>query len=283
MPLVDPPGGFPPAVYWNTTEILNLARILVNDVQANGGDLTGQDLADSRPYTWPLLNFCYSKLANWLEDNNVESAMYAEEIISCPPSAVTFDPNLQSRLGYDGFSVGVGIDNTVGFHYDLPTLPVSPYLLEPLTIWQRPTGQVSPFYEMKQRLGGLETTYGNWLYGNWEFRENSIYLSGGTTVGVDLRIRYIPALPELVKPTDEFPDPPMIWFARAGEALAYMVAAEFAEIRNALNAPMLRAKANEQLQIIANKSAKRANQSQTRRRGYGFNRRRVARGYTIYG
>jgi len=280
VPLVDPVGGFPPAVYWNTEEILNLARILVNDVQ---GGLSGQDLSDAQPYTWPLLNFCYSKLANWLEDNNVESAMYAEEIISLPPSAVVYDPSLQSRLGYDGFNVGVGIDNTVGFHYDLPTLPVDPYLLEPLQLWQRPTGQTCPFMEMQQRLGGLGTVYGNWMYGDWEFRQNSIYLTGGTTTGIDLRIRYIPALPELVQPTEEAPDFPMIWFARAGEALAYMVAAEFAEIRNSKNAPTLRAKANEQLQIIANKSAKRANNSQTRRRGYGFSRGRVARGYTVYG
>lgn len=279
MPLVDAGGGLPSEVYWNTTEILNLARILVNDVQ---GGLSGQDLSDDRPYTWPLLNFCYSKLANWLEDNNVESAMYAEEIVQCPPSAVVYDPNLQSRLGFDGFNTGVGIDGTVGFHFEDPTLPRDPYLLEPLQLWQRPSGQTLPFAEMKQRLGGLGTTYGNWLYGDWEYRQNSIYLTGGTTVAVDLRIRYIPALPELVQPTAGQPAP-LIWFARAGEALAYMIAAEFQEIRNAKNAPITRAKANEQLQIIANKSGKRANQSQTRRRGYGFNRSRASRGYAVFG
>jgi hypothetical protein len=135
---------------------------------------------------------------------------------------------------------------------------------------------------MKQKLGGLASPYNiigagayGGFYGTWAFQQNGIYFSGGSSQPTDIRIRYIPSLPQLVQPTVDLPAPPIIWFARAGEALAYLIAAEFAEIRNAGNAAMLRAKANEQLQIIANKSAKRANQSQTRRRGYGFRRRRT--------
>lgn len=270
MPLVDGAPGSD--VFWNTTDILNFARVLVNDAQ---GSLAGQDLADSRPYTWPLLNLCYAKLANWLEDNNVESASYNEATISLPASASYSDPNAQSRLGYDGFMDAAG--NT----YDSPTLP--PDLLEPRQLWQTPTGLNFPDQSMRQVLGGLEGQYyqgingGNFggLYGSWEFRQNSIYFLGGAYQPTDIRLRYIPSFPVLVQPTEENPTPPTIWFARAGEALAYLVAAEFQEIRGAANAPIMRAKANEQLQIIANKSAKRANQSQTRRRGYGFRRRRT--------
>jgi hypothetical protein len=268
MPLVD--GGPGSDVFWNTTDILNFARILVNDAQSS---LAGQDLADDKPYTWPLLNLCYAKLANWLEDNNVESASYNEATISLPASAVYSDPNAQSRLGYDGFT------DAAGFTYDTPTLPTD--LLEPRQLWQTPTGQNVPDREMRQVLGGLEGPYYNGInggiyggmYGSWEFRQNSIYFLGGAYQPTDIRIRYIPSFTVLVQPAAGEPAP-TIWFARAGEALAYLVAAEFAEIRNAKNAVNLRAKANEQLQIIANKSAKRANQAQTRRRGYGFNRGR---------
>jgi hypothetical protein len=266
VPLTD--NGPGSAIFWNATDILNFARVLVNDCQ---GGLSGQDLADDRPYTWPLLNLCYAKLANWLEDANVESATYAEAIITLPTNSGFMDPNAQARLGYDGFSIGVGIDPTAGFHYPTPALP--PDMLEPLSLWERPTGQNSPFIDMKQHLGGLGARYGGRMYRQWEFRQNSIYLLGGSFTGLDLRVRYIPGLPALVRPTEGQPAP-VIWFAHAGEALAYLVAAEFAEIRNAANAPNLRMKANEQLQILANKSAKRSNQAQTRRIGYGFRRAR---------
>lgn len=270
MPIV-PPGG-PSAIFWNTTDILNFARILINDAQ---GGLSGQDLADDRPYTWPLLNLCYAKLQNWLEDSNVESATYAEAIITLPVNAGNGDPAAQSRIGYDGFQ------DASGFLYDAPTLPLD--MLEPLQLWTRVTGQNTPWLEMRQKLGGLGAQYGGAFYRDWEFRQNSIYLIGTGYTFMDLRLRYIPALPLLVQPVGDEPAP-TIWFARAGEALAYMVAAEYAEIRNAANAPNLRAKANEQLQIIANKSAKRENQSQTRRRGYGFRRGTGSRrGYTVIG
>ena len=267
MPLVD--GGGTSAVFWNTTDILNFARVLVNDAQ---GGISGQDLADDRPYTWPLLNLCYAKLANWLEDANVESATYAEAVISLPASASYTDPSVQSHLDYTGFT------DAAGFTYETPTLP--PDLLEPLQLWQRATGQNAPFREMTQRLGGMENQWGGvsaGIYGGflglWEFRQNGIYFLGGSSQPTDIRMRYIPSLPELVQPAGGEPAP-VIWFARAGEALAYLIAAEFAEIRNAASGPGLRAKANEQLQILANKSAKRSNQSQTRRRGYGFRRTR---------
>lgn len=265
--LVDEPAGS--QVFWSTTDILNFARVLVNDAQ---GSLAGQDLADDRPYTWPLLNLCYGKLANWLEDSNVESAAVAEGTIHLPVSAISTDPSAQAHLDYDSFT------DTAGNAYDNPRLP--PDLVQPLQLWQRPTGQDIPFREMKQKLGGLSSPwnivgagdYGG-FYGTWEFRQNGIYFSGGSIQPTDIRIRYIPSFPVLT-PAQGTNPAPLIFFARAGEALAYLVAAEFAEIRNSQNAPMLRAKANEQLQIIANKSAKRANQTQTRRRGYGFRRAR---------
>lgn len=269
MPIVDPQPGSD--VFYNTDDILNYARILINDTQ---GGLEGQLLRSDDPRTWTLLNLCYGRLANWLEDNNVESAMYAEAVLSLPASAVYTDPSAQSRLGYDGFV------DAAGFLYATPALPAN--LLQPLQLWQRSTGQNIPFGEMAQRLGGLGNswnygwsggTYGS-VYGNWEFRQNSIYILGGAYQPTDIRIRYIPSLSVLMMPTQQNPTPPTIWFAKAGEALALMVAAESAEIRGASNGALLRAKADRELSIIANRSAKRENRAQTRMRGYGFGRQR---------
>lgn len=262
MPLVNE--DFLSQIFWNTSDVLNFARVLVNDAQ---GSLAGQDLADERPYTWSLLNLCYAKLQNWLEDNNVESATYAEWRLGPLPSSATanIDPSMQCRLGYTGFYDGAG--NL----YETPALP--PDLLEPLGLWERPGGSTQAFVPMAQKLGGLGAWAGSNNYRFWEFRENAIYMPASTASN-ELRIRGVPGLPLLQAPLDANTPPQTIPFARAGEALAYMIAAEFQEIRNAANAPVLRAKANEQLQIIANKAAKRSNQAQVRRKGYGFGRRR---------
>ena len=268
MPPID--GGGNPDIFYSAEEILDYARLLANDVQ---GGMDGQELSSSRPRTWSLFNLCYGKLANWLEDNNVESAMYAETIIQLPASATYSDPSAQSRLGYDGFV------DAAGFLYESPTLPSN--LLEPLQLWQRTTGKNIPFYEMTQRLGGLGNswnygwnggTYGS-VYGEWEFRENSVYILGGAYQPTDMRLRFIPSVPMIVQPQPNQPSP-TIWFSKAGEALATMIAAENAEILGAPNAANLRAKANTELGILANRSAKRENRAQTRRRGYGFQRKR---------
>ena len=261
MPLVD--DDFTAQIFWSTTDVLNFARVLVNDAQ---GSLAGQDLSDSRPYTWTLLNLCYAKLQNWLEDSNVESVTYAEWRLGPLPSSANAgsDPSMICRLGYNGFYDGDG------FLYETPKLP--PDLLQPLQLWERQGGSVQSYTDMQEKQGGFGPWAGSGPYRFWEFRENAIYMPA-STYSNELRIRGIPALP-LLGPNDETQPPQRIPLARAGEALAYMVAAEFAEIRNSANAPILRAKANEQLQIIANKSAKRSNQAQVRRKGYGFNRRR---------
>lgn len=264
MPVL-PPQKLSTTVFWDTEDVLNFARVLINDAQSQSG-LAGQDLADSKPYTWPLLNFCYAKLANWLEDSNVESCTYSEMIIGplTPAPTASSDVNTQVRLGYDGYWDG-GQDQ-VNNQFKLPD-----DCLMPLFIWERQVANAGPFLEMKQVLGGLPPRSGLFNFRIWEFRQNAIFMPGAIQSNL-IRIRYIPALPLLIQPLDGQPYP-QVPLARAGEALAYLVAAEFAEIRNAANAPGLRTKANEQLDIISNKSAKRENQVDQRRRGYGFRRK----------
>lgn len=260
MPLVD--AAFTSQLFWTTDDVLNFARILVKDTQ---GGMAGQNLADDVPATWQLLNLCYAKLQNWLEDSNVESVTYAEWIVGPLPASplAGTDPTLICRLSYDGFYDGSDL------RYEQPQLPFD--MLEPFELWERPGGSVQRWMPMTQKQGG----FGPWAgsagrYRFWEFRQLGIYLPASTFCN-ELRIRGIPALP-LLGPQEMGPQ--QIPLARAGEALAYMLAAEFAEIRNATNAPTLRAKANEQLAIISNKSAKRSNQTEQRRRGYNFWRRR---------
>ena len=262
---VLPPAKLSTVVFWDANDVLDFARVLINDAQ---GGLAGQDLSNDRPYTWTLLNFCFAKLANWLEDSNVESCTYSEAIIGplAPAPTASSDVNTQVRLGYDGYWDG-GNDATDA-KYKLPD-----DCLMPLELWERQASNSGPFLPMKQVLGGLPPRAGFFNFRYWEFRGNAIYLPGAIQSNL-LRIRYIPALPLLIQPKSDTEPYPQIPLARAGTALAYLVAAEFAEIRNAANAVSLRAKSDAELEILSNKSAKRENQVDQRRRGYGFRRRR---------
>ena len=138
----------------------------------------------------------------------------------------------------------------------------------PMELWERPTGVNAPYRMMAQRLGGFPSIGGvlpGW--GCWEFRENAIWFPAANQAN-DLRIRYVPSLPELYMAPEG--EPPMqVPLARCGQALAYMIAAEFAEARGADGAPVLRAKAETQIEEMAAKSAKRMQQASIRKRPYG--------------
>lgn len=247
---------------------MTFVRLLINDGQ-NG--LQGQELSDDSPYTPWIINLAYSNLQDDLEDTNVESVTTAEAIVgplSAAPSAAS-DPNTQIRLGYNGYWDGTNdTDGEV-------TLPGD--LVMPLRVWSRPAGSVQPFLPVKQQFGGIEARFGMGLpnlIGNgsvWEFRGNALYMPGNIQA-MDLRIRYIPSL--ALFPSADIDFTVQVPLARAAVALAYGIAAEWTEIRGALNAPMLRAKYEKRIEVISNKTAKRENASITRSRGYGFGRRR---------
>lgn len=264
MPQVDPVNESS-QIFWSAEDILDAVRVLVNDVQ--GDTLAGQNLSNDRPYTWKLLNFCYARLQNALEDTNVETATYAETRIVVPASQRYSDPAAESRLDYTGFT------DAQGNFSESPVLPGN--LLQPLSVSERPSSISMPFRDMRQIGGEFPAGWssGSQFFGAWKFEQNALILRGGTLQDTELRINYIPSMPELIQPTGTNPYP-NINFGRAGEALAYMIAAEYAEIRSAPNAAMLRAKADREIEIISNKSAKRAANVGRRMRGYSFGRRR---------
>lgn len=279
MPVVPPiAGNLPSTVFWSAFDVLNFARMLTNDMQ---GSQAGQELAIENPYTWVLLNFCYAKLCNQIEDTNVESVTYAEAIVGPIPAAPTaaFDPNVQVRLGYDGVWNGSPDSETDG------SIILPGDMLEPTIIMERPSGSNLPFLQMKQQMGGLRPKWGSAYgysngysrLGTWEFRGGNgapcLYFPGAQ-IDIDIRIRYIPSLPllELTQDDDENYIYPQIPLARAGEALAYGVAYQWQMIRGAANALALKAEYDNQIRILSNKSAKRANATISRSRGYGFSR-----------
>lgn len=274
MPVLPPvPGSLPNQVFWSVLDIIQFARVLINDAQ---GSLSGQELADTNPQVWPLLNLCYAKMCNELEDNNVEAATTTEAIVGplTGSTQAAIDPNTQAQLGYLGYWNGdpnTATDATVYLPADL---------LQPLKLWERPSGSNLPFMPMSQNYGGLEARWGIGFvvgatrFGVWEFRSvgggvNAICLPAINTTQ-EIRIRYVPSLAVLEKnPDGTYPQIPL---ARAGEALAYAVAAEWARIRGSANYPSLKGEYENQMRIIANKSAKRENAGFTRPQGYGYGR-----------
>ncbi len=243
-------------VFWNVYEVLNFARAVLNDMQI---DREGDLLSNTQPYTEVLLNLCYANLQDKLADSGVEAVSVKEAVVLSVPGSLAMDPATQVRLGYDGYFDGV---NTEALPWTLPQ-----DLLMPMELWERTAGSLSGFRMMTQRLGGFPSlgVFGGW--GIWEFRENAIWFPAASQAN-DLRIRYVPSLPDLRVPPEG--EPPMqIPLARCGQALAYMIAAELAESRGAVGAPVLRAKAETQIEEMATKSAKRMQQATIRKRAYG--------------
>lgn len=250
----------PSQVFWTVNDVLNIARALLNDMQI---DQAGDLLSNTQPYTEVLLNLCYANLQDKLADSGVEAVSVKEAVVVGLPASTAADPATQISLGYDGYWDGVNPRNT-GF-----TLPQD--LLMPMELWQRPTAVNYPYRKMTQRLGGMPSI-GAVLpgWGIWEFRENAIWFPAAVEAN-DLRIRYVPSLPDLKIPAEGQP-PMQIPLARCGQALAYLIAGTFAQTRGAANAQALLGQGQAQIDMMAAKSAKRMQQAPIRRTPYGRGR-----------
>jgi hypothetical protein len=271
MPVVPPiPTFLPSSVFWNVGDVLNFARMLVNDMQ---GSVQGQELADNNPYTIWLLNLAYSNLQSELEDTNVEAVTKAQAVVGplVPSPLAGVDPSAQVQLGFDGYWNADPNNPTDG------SVALPGDLLQPLQIEERPAGSNQPFVPMNQVHGILPSRWslGSAFvrFGVWQFRKSdtavAIYMPAASMAN-ELRINYVPSLDLFTRNEDG--SWPQIPLARAGEALAYGVAAMWTGIRGAANAAWLAAQYKEKVTILSNKSAKRDNTGFQRPQGYGFGR-----------
>jgi hypothetical protein len=192
---------------------MNLARALGNDQQVS---IAGELLADTQPYVPILGNKAYRDLQRDLTAKGVET-LAKETIITGLPAVASPDPGVNVSLSFTGFNNGT--TNTA-----LPALPAD--LLGPLRIWERPTGQVSQFIPMHNRLDGLPSVTQSSCLKWWQWLQDQLVMIGSLQSN-DIKMRYNQRLPALVLS----PVPSPVLIINAMDAMAWRVIALFCQAR----------------------------------------------------
>lgn len=192
-----------PLAYPTVEQVLNLARVHLNDAFAGATNTPGEGrvFTDSSPFVLPCLNAAISALGADLENANVPATREEEVILNVPPINSTAtgggvglpDAGLQQVLSFQGFFDGSVQTST-------PILPNN--LIVPNSIGQRQTGTKIPFNHVDQHDGQLTSRLQGPDLGAWEWRSNSIVWNG-STYNLDVRLRYTVGLaPVTAAPAD---------------------------------------------------------------------------------
>lgn len=228
--------------------VLNLARVLVNDAALG---IAGNLLANTQPYTFEYLNSAYRTLQKQLRDAGVEYAFKETQLLLLPAVAAP-DPTVQVYIDFTGSYNGTTFSAT-------PVLPAD--LVTPLRLWERPSNTNAYFSDMFPASDGMESRQQtSWLF-QWEWRSQKLYMIGSLAVE-DLRLRYIPALPDLTDGDSE------VLILESKEAIAYYVAAQWAGTRGSPLADTLFTQGKMYADKMINATSRKTQRAQHRRIPY---------------
>lgn len=135
--------------------------------------------------------YCLSAInsaARWLAQelrNNDKTTLIEDEYLVTIPGVLVSDPAQQVNLMFTGISGNVTAAST-------PTLPED--LIEPLELWERPSGQKMNLVPMvnKTGFGGLSKRFQTSRLTEWEWRTDMICFIGSLNAA-DVIIRYAAA------------------------------------------------------------------------------------------
>jgi hypothetical protein len=168
------------------------------------------------------------------------------------------DPAVQVFLSYGGYFDGQTINN-------LMLLPDD--LLYPERVWERQTTTNNTFTPMHQPQFGLPSRPQYPTLGEWEWREDKIWMVGSTQVR-DLRLRYYCALPQFFSATLDFAST-FVPVLDSGDAIALKTAAKYARMLGSPGLPDLIGEAKEQMQQLKNQYTRRTQATDYQRVPYG--------------
>jgi hypothetical protein len=231
--------------------VMNLARSIVNDtfpgLTATPGE--GRILTDDAPFTLPYLNSAFRTLQRKLRLEGVTFPIKDNIILENLTPVVTVDPSVQVFVGFSGYFDGTAMHAS-------PKLPSD--CMQVFVVQEQTAGTGNPFVPMNQPQEGLVSAWqGPWL-GMWEWRQYQINMVGSTQTK-NLRIRYQSGQPPLDVPAADFSST-AINILDCEDALAYMIAAQYASARGAADVPTLEAKADD---IIGDMAAEWVRRQQT--------------------
>lgn len=179
----------PQSPYSSGAQIMTLIQSLCNDTQ---GQL----------FTPAFCIEAINSAARWVGRelrNRGKMTLVEDEYLVTIPGVVASDPTQQVNLTFTGINGNVVAANT-------PTLPDD--LIEPLKLWERPSGQTMNLLPMRNctAQGGLPKRFQRQQMSDWEWRTDMICFIGALQA-TDIIIRYS-AVPLLFSVTDD--DPPVV-------------------------------------------------------------------------
>lgn len=240
-------------LYDAVDDVLTLARVIINDLQLN---VDGNLLADTQPWTFPMLKLAWRELCLILGNNNVESFPMEVQLLNVVPVAteVINDPSIQVYINSEGYFDGVN-------SWPFPTLPADIQI--PLKMWERPTGQQTlSFSPMLPANAGLPTWQRTPILRVWEWRDDDLYFCGATQAN-DLRLRYKRRLPDPY-PSGTAP----ILLINCAHTLAYIVAEIFADSRGGEVSEKFAMKKADSIKQMINNTTRKKQYQNFRRQPY---------------
>jgi hypothetical protein len=175
------------ALYPLAENVLNLARSAVNDMLRG---TSGSILTDTAPNTNVYLNAAVRRVQRELANNGITSNLRDNVILTPLTPAGASDPDTQVYVSQAGYFDGANMNAT-------PTLPAD--LIVPLEVWERQTNSGAQFQYMPQPQEGLQSRIPGSYFGQWEWREDRINMTG-STITEDLRVRYEAAISRIAIP-----------------------------------------------------------------------------------
>lgn len=238
--------------------ICNLVRSLVNDTQpgAEGFSGEGQIFTDNdsiSPFVQPLLNSSIRELYRELRNVGQPTLIKDNVIVTglTPVNSPTYglgstDPAVQVYLSFGGYFDGVAINSDLVLPGDVITMEA---------VWERQTNSNNPFIPMSQPEMGLPSRYQTPALGQWEWRNDSIWMVGSTQQR-DLRLRYWCSLPQFFSETLDFKST-YVPIIDCVDAVAYKTAVKYATMLGSPGLADLKLESIEQMRQLKLQSVRR--------------------------
>ena len=232
---------------------LALARARLNDmIQSVGGDILKVD----QPFARTYCNGGWRRLQNFLA--NLGFARLVDEIIvSAVPICASSDPASQCWIDWTGFFDGTQLWT----NYALPQ-----NCAFPLKVWDRVSGFNSGWgIPLRECMDGIPATFKYPRNGIFDYRNDRI-LFPGTTIPVDMRIRFAQYLPNFSTQgqTQWYQQPVPIFGAT--DALADFICVEACDGRDDVDSSTFKNRAEAEAKLIFNRDVRIKNRSNVRRR-----------------
>lgn len=238
-------------------QIMQLVRSIVRDTFRGVGGQQGRIFTNDAAFTLPFLNSAIRSMNRQLRNEGVTFPIRDGLVIYGLVPQVVQDPALFVSLGFDGYFNGSTTDGA-------KRLPGDCY--QPLVVRQRQTGTNNRFVQMTQAQEGLISGFPQQCFGQWEWRDYSIWMNGSIQEN-DLMLRYVAGQSPMNTLPADF-STTVIHVQDCEEAIAYYMASAYGLGRDSQAVAACDAKAQAAVDEMALAYVRRAQTVNYRRASY---------------